>query len=192
MNPIRSIKASLLTFALCISLIPIAATTIIYYFYARSALKSRILDDLEAIAESRKRHVLSLMEKMRVRTLDFSSDGFIRNSAETIIHDGNSKQHVETRLDKYLLTNKMPLSHRLLAVTIADKSGRIVASTNKKLSGKDISGHDVFLQGINKKYGETYVDKPHYSSDLGTDSIYISAPIISRQGSVPLGVLITT
>ncbi|MFN3531261.1 MAG: hypothetical protein ACK41Q_01945 [Candidatus Brocadia sp.] len=52
MNPFLSIKSRLLTFALCISLIPIAVTTTIHYLHARNALKYRILADLRAIAES--------------------------------------------------------------------------------------------------------------------------------------------
>lgn len=191
MTTFLSIKARLLIFAFCIALIPIAIITTIYYFHSRNALKFEIIEKLKGVAESRERHILSAMERKKVRTIDFSSDGFIRNSFEKIVRGRSSQQEAVIRLNTYLKKNKQPLySQHLLAIILVDRSGKVVSSTDEKFVGKDFSGQDVFVQGIQKGYGKTCVGQPHYSPDLDENCIFISAPIISRHGSVALGVLI--
>ena len=191
MNPFLSIKGRLLIFALCISLLPIITITTIYYFHSRSALKFEIIEKLKAVAESRERHILSTMETKKVRTVDFSSDGFIRNSFERIVRGRDSKQDAVIRLNAYLKKNKLSLySHGLLAIILVDKVGKVISSTDEKFVGKDFSGQDVFVQGIPKSYGETCVGQPGYSPDLNENCIFISAPIISKHGAKTLGVII--
>lgn len=189
MNPFLSIKARLLTFALCISLIPITVITTIYYFHARSILRYRILEHVKAVAKSKENHALSLMEKMRIRTSDFGADGFLRDSLERIARGRTFNDNTVIRFNRYLSVSKLSLSHRFIAVTIVDRYGKVVSSTNERLVGKDISGQDVFVQGIGKSRGETYVGQPLYSSDLNAYCICISAPIISRRGTEKLGII---
>src|SRR3989338_10499961 len=81
-SPFRSIKGKLLLFALCISLIPIAVITSVYYLNARSTLKRETLDWLTAVAESRKAHVMEFLEAKKGRAIDFSSAGVIKDSLE--------------------------------------------------------------------------------------------------------------
>lgn len=54
----------------------------------------------------------------------------------------------------------------------------------------DFSGPDVFTQGIQKRYGEAYVDQPYYSSYLDKNYLCISAPIISKHSADSLGIII--
>ena len=191
MTTFLSIKARLLIFALCISLIPITTITTIYYFHSRSALKFQIIEKLKAVAESRERHILSTTERMKVRAVDFSSDGFIRNGFEKIVRGRNSKQDAVIRLNAYLKKNKLPLySDRLQAIILVDKMGKVISSTNEKFMGKDFSGQDVFMQGIRKNYGKTCVGQPHYSPDLNKNCIFVSAPVISKHNTETLGVII--
>ena len=141
MNPSLSIKGRLLIFTLCISLIPITIITTIYYFHSRGTLKSEIIEKLKAVAESREPHIQSTLEKLKVRTVDFSSDGFIRNSFERIVRGRDSKQDAVIRLNAYLKKNKLTLySHGLLAIILVDKVGKVISSTDEKLVGKDFSG----------------------------------------------------
>ena len=62
-----SIKSKLLIFGLCISLIPIAIITTIYYLSARSVLEQQTLDEMTAIAESKRLHVMSFFETKKTR-----------------------------------------------------------------------------------------------------------------------------
>ena len=79
-KPLHSIKSKLLIFGLCISLIPIAIITNIYYFYASNVLKEQTFEWLKTVAEARESHVFEFIEARKARATDFASDGFIRDS----------------------------------------------------------------------------------------------------------------
>jgi hypothetical protein len=92
-----SIKTKLLIFALSISLIPISIITTVNYLNARSALKHHVMNEMTAIAESKKLHLFSYIDEKKGRAIDFSSDGFMRNSLETITSSG-TQSHAVSRL----------------------------------------------------------------------------------------------
>lgn len=183
-----TIKGRLLTFVLCVSLIPIAVITVIYYLSARNTLEKQTLDLMTAVAESRKINVLSFLEAKRGRTIDFSSDGFIRDSLEQIIHGGGTRTVAD--LNKHLLVNKRPLDPYVVAIAVLDQDGKVVASTHGAWIGEDMSNHDVFMQTAGKNNNEAYISRPCYSPLLGINSIYVSAPLISRVNGEKLGVIV--
>ncbi|ODS29762.1 MAG: two-component sensor kinase [Candidatus Scalindua rubra] len=176
-----SIKGKLLLFALCISLMPIATITILYYFNTRNFIKQDELDDIAAIAESEKDHVIAFLEFKKARTSDFSTDGLIREKLETITY-GRKYKAIEN-LNKHLSTNKKPLDTSILEIVVLDTDGRVVAATNEALIGLNMSGHEAFTQAIHKEVGECFTGQPRYSTEFNTDCIYISAPVITSNGN---------
>lgn len=180
-------KTRLLIFTLCISLIPIATITTINYFNARNAIRKQTMEWLAAITASRKAHILEALEAKRSRTIDFSSDGFIRDSLEKINRIGFIKEYdVVINLNRYLSVNKKLLDQDIVAIAVVDLDGEVVASTNNTWIGKDMSNQDVFKQGLN----ETYIEQPGYLSDLDAKCILISSPIISVMNDDLLGAII--
>lgn len=190
MSPFQSIKGKLLIFALCISLIPIAVITILAYFNTRSALKRQIIQDMTAVAESRRAHVLEFLETKKGRTVGFSSDGFIRDSLEKINLGEFPKHDNVIALNRHLSMNKMPLDIHIMAIAISNTAGRVVASTNEALIGKDISGLSYYSQAESKSYGEPYVDQPRHSPYLDAKVLCVSAPLVSKRGVESLGVIV--
>ncbi len=154
---LHSIKAKLILFTLCISLIPISIITTIYYLNARSALKKQILRELTAIAESKKLHVETFLNAIKVRTADFSSDGFIRDSLNKINHEGLLKQDAVINLNKHLKDNKLPLDPDIAAITILDKAGMVIASTVESTIGKDLSDYEVYVHVIDKDINKVFI-----------------------------------
>ncbi|MDN3512835.1 MAG: PAS domain-containing protein [Candidatus Brocadia sp.] len=189
MDLFLSFKKRLLLFTLSISLIPIAAITTIYYFNARNTIRYQILEQLRAVAESKRLHIRSFMETKKVRTIDFSADGYIKDMLKKTLRGEARKQDAVMSLNEYLSKKKLSLDRHLLAIAIADKNGEVVASTNEKLIGKHISDQDVFVQGISKGSGDAYI-KPRYSPYFGMTCILTSSSIISEQDARPLGVII--
>ncbi|MCF6157116.1 MAG: HAMP domain-containing protein [wastewater metagenome] len=185
-----SFKSKLLLFALCISLIPIAIITIVYYINARSALQHQILNQLKAVTESKKINLLFFMEIKEARTIAFSSDGLIKNAFQKIIRGKTLQQGTITRLNEYLLKNNLPQHRHLVGIVIADEYGKIISSTHEGFIGIDISDQDIFIQGIHKKFGEVYVSQPRYSPILGLNSIAISAPITFSNNTDARGVIV--
>lgn len=189
MNPFLSIKGKLLTLTFCISFIPITVITTVYYFNARSSLKRQVLDQLKAVAESKRLHVRTFMEIKKVRTVDFSSDGFIRNNLAAIIRGNTLTRRRTVHLNKYLSEKKLALDRDLIAIAIVGRDGKVVSSTNEKLIGKDMSDQEVFIHGKSMKYGETFI-KPRYASSFAANCILSAAPIISQNDPEFLGVII--
>lgn len=180
-------KAKLLIFTLCISLIPIATITTINYFNARNAIRKQTMEWLSAITASRKAHILEALEAKRSRTIDFSSDGFIRDSLEKINRIGFIKEYdVVINLNRHLSVNKKPIDQDIVAIAVVDLDGEVVASTNNTWIGKDMSNQEVFKQGLNK----AYIEQPGYLSDLDAKCILISSPIISVMDDGLLGAII--
>ncbi len=156
MRLFKSIKYKLIVFTLCISLIPISAITAIYYLNARSTAEKQILQKLTAVAESKKMHIVSFIEAKKGRVIDFSSDGFIRDSLESI-SQREYQGYAGINLKGHLENNKKPLDPHIMAIAIVNMDGKIVASTNDAMIGKDVSKQEIFIKSIGKNYGEAYV-----------------------------------
>ncbi len=180
-----SIKNKLLIFALCVSLIPITILTVIGYINAMSFLKQQKLQELVAMSESKKLHLLDILDAKKARTIDFGSDGFIRDS-QHIITSAKDQSDAVARLTSHLKINKKPLDPHIIAIAIVDTKGKVIASTNETWTGEDMSDDEVFTRGII----ETYVDKPGYLSYLDTKCILISSPILSKTNDQLIGTII--
>ena len=184
-----SIKSKLLIFALSISLIPISIITTLYYFNARSTIERQTLDWLTAVAESKKIHTLSFLDGKRGRVVDFSSDGFIRDSLE-IISSRGIQSYLVSDLNKHLKANKKTVDSHITAIAVLDIDGIVVASTNDLWAGKDMSKENIFMSCVSKNYGETYTGKSYNIPYLNENCIFISSPLTSRQKNETIGVII--
>ena len=186
---LRTIKSKLILFTLCISLIPIFILTVIFYLNARSTLKNQILRELTAISESKKIHTLSFMNGKRGRTIDFSSDGFIRDCLGSMSYSGY-KSNVVNNLNGHLKENKKPLDPHIVAIALVDPNGMVVSSTNEAMIGADVSKHELFVKSIRNNYGETYIAHTYRFSFLDEDCIFVSAPLTRKHGGEKIGVII--
>ena len=70
MGGFLSIKGRLFLFALCISFIPIATVTSLYYFYARSVLTQQVQEDMKAVVGARAHCLLSSVKTLKSQTLE--------------------------------------------------------------------------------------------------------------------------
>ncbi|MBS1257644.1 MAG: Adaptive-response sensory-kinase SasA [Candidatus Scalindua arabica] len=184
-----SLKTKLLIFTLSISLIPISIITTLYYYNTRNTIKRQTLDWLTAVAESRKAHTISFLDGKKGRVVDFSSDGFIRDSLEIISHRG-SLNHLVSDLNRHLKVNKKPLDSHIVAIAVVDMNGKVVSSTNEEIIGADVSKHDIYVKSIRNAYGETYVGNTYRYSFLDEDCIFVSAPITGKYGGKEIGIII--
>jgi PAS domain S-box-containing protein len=189
-NPFYTIRGRLLLFGLCISLIPVTAITVVYYLNARGLLKRHQMDELSAIAEVRRLHVLSCMEAKKGRTRDFCSDGLIRESLESLNQGKTGRDDTAAALNKHLIQNKMPLDPHIAAITILDKDGKAVAATCETPEEKYVPGQDVFARTIAKGIHGAYVGHPFHAQEPEVDCIPVSAPITALDNAHNLGVLV--
>jgi len=176
-----SIRSKLLFFSLCISLIPSIVITSIYYFNSRYILKKHALDEMTALAEAKKQHILSSIETKKERTLDFSSDGLIVRRLEFIYREGFVSSEASSVLNKHLVKNKKILDPDILKVSITDTSGVIIASSHEHSVGAKMVDYTTTTPNFSPKIGivGVSVSSPFYSEALGANSICITAPIFS-------------
>ena len=143
-NPFHSIKSKLLILVLSISLIPIATITSVYYFKTRDAMERQIVQYLVMISEAKKAHILSYLEAKKGRAIDFCSDGFIRDSLARILRGKHSERGTVNALNKHLIRNKMSLDPDIVAITVTDLNGKVVAATTESLIGEDLSKQELY------------------------------------------------
>lgn len=188
-----SLRNRLIFFSLCISLIPSAIITSIYYFNTRYILKKHVLDELTALADAKKQHIISCIEAKKERTRDFSSDGLITRKLMLFHRGGTLLGESVSALNRHLSRNKKTLDPDLLGIAITDTGGTIIASTNERFIGANIAISATTTPDSQKKPGVACirVSPPHYSFYLNTNCISISMPIFSGtvQGKI-LGVIV--
>lgn len=187
MTAFQSVKGKLITFSLCVTIIPIALIATTYYLKSREVIKKQTLDGLTAVAESRRLHVLEFMEGRKGRTVDFSSDGFIRDSLETISQGGPEVEVAVKKLNRHLLVNKMPLDKWLVAVEVIDLNGKVVSSTETTQIGKDVSGQEFFTKGRKGVFADP---RCRFVDYLNTKCLFVSHPLTSKNTGDPIGVIV--
>lgn len=189
-NAFQSIKSRLLIFGLCMSLMPIAVITTIYYYTAKTPLKCHQLEELKAIAKLKEMYIQSFLTAKKGRAADFSSDGFIRDSIEGLNRGDSDRDTVLKALNSHLLLNKKSVDPQLVAVAIADPAGRLIASSDGAMMGKVISGCKVFQQIINKTRKESCIALSPCNPHFGSNLMFIYAPVFSQTDADLRGVII--
>lgn len=191
-NPFHSIKSKLLILGLSISLIPIAAITSVYYFKTRYVMERQIVQYLAMMSEAKKAHILGYLESKKGQTIDFCSDGFIRDSLARIFHGKHSERGIVNALNKHLIRNKMSLDPDIVAITVTDLNGEVVAATIESLIGEDLSKQELYSHAFKENTNKPFVIKPHLFPYLLHDGavLDIVAPVTSRLSSKRMGYLI--
>ena len=176
-----SLRNRLIFFSLCISLIPSVIITSIYYFNTRYIIKKHVLDELTALADAKRQHIISSIEAKKERTRDFSSDGLIRKRLEILLREGTLPGETVTALNGYLLKNKKALDPSLLGIAITDTGGTIIASTHERFVGVNIASCATTSPDSYQKtdIACVSVSPAHYNSYLDNNCISMSAPIFS-------------
>lgn len=111
-----------------------------FYISLEKILINRIHSHLETAAYTKANQINIFLQSKKDRAVDFSSDGFIKNSLHKI---KNSVDVAETakELTRHLIINKLPADEYFLEVFALDTMGIMVSSTN---DGVPV-GFDFFL-----------------------------------------------
>ena len=189
MKTFWSIKRKLLIFSLCISLIPVLIITTVFYLSARKSIEQQINQKMLAMVDSKILHVEAFLKSVKVRAMDFSSDGYIRDKLDIISQEELLEQEAVIDLISHLKNNKMPLDSDIASITILNKAGTVIASTAKSVIGKNYSDHEEFLQIAGKDI-TLFPHNPHLSDDLGINTLEVASPIRSMKNGETAGIII--
>ena len=190
MKTFWSIKRKLLIFALCISLIPILVITILFYLSARGSVEKQINQKMIAVAESKALHIEAFLKTIRGRTIDFCSDGYIRDKLDIINQKVLLEQDAVVDLSSHLKNNKMPLDPDIASITVLNTTGTVVASTIKSVIGNDFSNHEEFVHIVSKNKKEVFTHRPHFQKYLNHNSMEVAAHVTSMESGQTIGIII--
>ncbi len=172
-------------------LIPFALITTIeavcFYVHARKTIEQNIFNQLEIAAVSMQENIQMYLESKRGRTIDFSSDGFIREVAEKITLKEGMIERYASALNHHLIANKKSLDPGIHEVLVVDLNDRVIASTDKGRVGEIVSVEKYLSEEI---FSGTSVGEPYYDARLQEMLIDYSAVLLSSAGREPLGVLV--
>ncbi|PIR58022.1 MAG: hypothetical protein COU71_00845 [Parcubacteria group bacterium CG10_big_fil_rev_8_21_14_0_10_38_31] len=181
------ISTKMILFIVSISILPLLATNYFIFNSAKNNLRQQVFDDLVFVSESVEGQVSSYLDSIESRTLDFSSDGFIRDKVKEIIKDGEDDAVLE--LNNHLIKNKKSLDNTILDIIVIDASGMIVASTNDEEIGSDESDDIYFWKGKEGVYvSEPRSDDGHFGKV--SRSLIVSAPLTDKKTGELIGVIV--
>lgn len=160
-------------------LVLVASSVIILYSFAglEEILTARIHSHLETTARAKADQVEIFLQGKKDRAVDFSSDGFIKNSLYKIKNDIDIEETTEA-LTRHLIINKLPVDKYFLEVFVLDTKGIIVSSTNDNTPiGFDFSNDMLYLKGKS----EPFVKDLFFDEYLKKKILILAAPVL-REG----------
>ncbi len=166
------IRTRLIIIFLSVVIIPMSFVGAITYLNARETLEQTTLAGLHGISEFMEAKIFLYLDKLKARTADFSSDGYIRDSV-IVITSQDSKERVE-KLNTHLIKNKKSLDENIVRIDILDMNGKIIASTDSQKIGANRHNERYFIKGKE----EVYITDIHKES--GRTVLEISAPLKDR------------
>src|SRR3989338_4961378 len=171
------IRTKLLFWFLIIVFISTISISITVYIIIKSAFIEHIFNELETFAEAKEGQVFVYLDGLESRTIDFSSDDFIRDATKEIAA-ARSSSSVKA-LNNHLIKNKKSMDETIIGIFIIDLNGMVVAGTDDKEIGKDESSDDYFIEGKKRVFTSNLVrSETHFNI---TNTFIVSAPLTDKE-----------
>lgn len=189
------LTAKFITAFIFTAIIPLAVLGYLCYGFAKQMLKKQAIEDLALTAEAKKGHLYSFMEAVKGRVTDFSSDGFIRDSAKILQRpvmesQSQKKRSTQKALHVHLKRNKKPLDETIRLISVIDLKGTVIASTNESLIGQDVSESEYFSHGKEGIYISDVFTSHNPAAKEYPYQIAVAAPLTDKRKGKLLGVIV--
>lgn len=184
------LKTRLLVSFLLVTVTSIFLASYLSYTVARSSLEDQVLKDIFFAAEAKEGHLYEFLWNTKGRVIDFSSDGFIRDSTKKIITGAG--EDVVSELNEHLLKNKMSLDETIYGINIIDFDGYIIASTQDGELGRYEEKEDYFHGPQTVGTRGVFLSDIAPSHHFGANRVNFvaSALLTDRITGEPLGVIV--
>lgn len=155
----------------------------------KDRISASVFNELALVTNAGKLALLDEIEGIRRRTVDFSSDGFIRDATKEIVTSGD--EAIERQLSAHLLKNKLSLDPVIYGINVLDNNGTIIASTDADEIGKDGSKDPYYVQSEDLVYGTAYASDftPTGHFKIDTVALVITAPLMDKMTGERIGAL---
>lgn len=175
------IARKMLLWLLPLSLVPLAVTSGLSYYLARTTSTELVGTSLQALALARKHEVEILLARDRERLELLASRTQLRKNLADFV-----QQPTEARRDQLcnMLRDSRDACPALGQILFALPSGQVVAATSPELVGIELAGSEWWGRALR----EAVVDAVHY--DPGTRRLELSLAIPVQRDEHLLGVLV--
>ncbi|MBI5466163.1 MAG: PAS domain S-box protein [Candidatus Kerfeldbacteria bacterium] len=174
------------------SLLPLLAIFTVVYFSGRTILQNQAIESLRALNNAKSERLDLFIEKLKVRTADWSSDGKIRKDAE-LISQGRGEP-LASDLSLYLRDKKLPIDPAVALVDVLDIDGIVIASSDLARLGKDESKERTsFPEALAGSFGEViFTPELVVEEDelAGVPMLHFASPLVSAETGKTVGVLL--
>ena len=174
------ISLSFLTVALILS--TIVGTTV--YFVAKSNLQESIHNNLDSVLASRVAHIETYLKMLKVSSEQLSKSTTLRDLAKISATQNPPKKEI-FELAIEILSSAKEANPAIAEFLVMDKDGKVLASSNEKSIGEDMSSDPLFTGGQKG----TYLEDVHFSAAYKEPLLGVSAPLRDSRTKEFLGVL---
>ncbi len=117
--------AKFLCLFLLVSFVPLGIAGTIVYKYVHDKTKEEVLRQLSTMSHNLNDQLNLLLSRRRFRVVDFSSDGFIRDSVEQIsLMTTEQSTNICEKLNSHLIRNKKGLDPSIIEIEILNPKGK--------------------------------------------------------------------
>lgn len=167
--------------AFLIVLLPIVITFFYIYVKDKAYLEDKFLDEMTVIAEAYEGQVYQFLSAVKRQAREFADDRLIRERlADSLRGD---KQAIPV-LNEHLIHKKRPMHEVMQDIYVLSIEGRVMASTNSAMIGKDLSHEEFFQKGR-----EGLAVTENYSGWSGAGGLVGVAPIFNLDETKAIGVI---
>lgn len=159
--------------------------------YLKNYFKARTIDTLQFIAVTSEGAYFSFIEALKTRTINWSSDGYIRNTVEEILNAKAEKNFEKQKeltkdIELYLKEKKIVYDSSVIIIDILDRDGIVIASSLAERIGGNESDENIrFHESIVSEFGEVFVAPVVYEEyESLKPMIHVVARIFSTKESV--------
>jgi signal transduction histidine kinase/HAMP domain-containing protein len=131
-------------FFLLVALIPLCITGVAFYKYAYDKTKEDVLSKQQLAVHSLNRELQHLLSRKKVRIMDFSTDGFVRDCVERVSFGFSNDPQISKELNSHLILNNQGIDTDIIEIEVLDCRGQVIASTFQDQIGKNRSDKDYF------------------------------------------------
>ena len=170
-----SIRAKLLSLILLISFLPILIIGYFNYFNFKEVIEHQTQHNLEVTNQDKREKVELFLLALKVRVQDLASDGFIRDGLQRFDSVTN-RETIKFTVKQHLINNKLLLDERMTRITLLNKKGVAIVSTDDADLGRDYS--EIYPLKNNKQ--EIISSDLFFDTDSESFSIEVLAPVYSR------------
>lgn len=177
--------------SLTVLLLLIIGTDEVTFILQRNRIADIIFAELELVNSAARITLRDVIEEIQFRTIDLSSDGFIRDATKTILQTKDQK--TVTELGEYIRHTGLPLDPSIYGINIVDGSGTVIASSDPQEIGSSNARYVQELQSEDFVYGAAQISDFMPINDFKTPTIAltIATPLTDKISGKRLGALIS-